>query len=212
MAIVLLEWMKSLAARIEAAVPELVGKVKTEQQPAGVEQVYPTLTITHGTLKFEPFGEFEHATIGDPSLGNVVFNVGERSGPVQLRIVATTPGERMLLEQKVTNLFLSQERRAGILVCEVTACPELGNWLAAFEYDSDQWINVDAFDRKLESLIIVNGILPALVARTAVYEIGDLVLGLTADFTTEFTSTMVPGVEVVKINDDGTIEPWMPPP
>lgn len=210
MGIVRLEALRSLAARIEAAVPALAGKVKCGQAPAGTEQTYPTLTIIPGTLKYEPHQEAEHATIGDPALGNVVYNVGAHHGPVQLRIVATTVGERMQLEQDVANFFLAQELRPGIVITEVTTCPELGNWVAAFEYESDQWINVDAFDRKLESLILVNAVIPALVARTGVYEIDELVLGVTADFDTAFTTdTMVPpGVELVLINQDGTIEPY----
>lgn len=210
MAIVRLEALKSLGARIEAFVPALAGKVKTAQAPSGTDQTYPTLTIIPGPMKFESLQEVEHATIGAASLGNVVFNVGAFSGPVQLRIVATTVGERMALEQGVTNLFMSQERRAGIVITEVTACADLSTFLAAFEYDNDQWMDADAFDRKLESLIVVNGIIPALVARSGVYEIDELVLGLTADFTTAFTTdTMVPpGVEVVQINEDGTFSPY----
>jgi hypothetical protein len=210
MAIVRLEAFKSLAARIESAVPALVGKVKCAQAPSSTEQTYPTLTIIPGTFKYEPHQESEHATIGDPADGNVVFNVGAHSGPVQLRIVATTIGERMSLEQSVTNFFMSQEMRPGIVITEVTACAELGRWIAAFEYDSDQWVDIEAFDRKLESLVIVNGIVPALVARTEVYEINELVLGMTADFDTTFTTdTMVPPVvELVLINEDGTISPY----
>lgn len=208
--IVRIEALKALKAMIETAVPALVGKVKVSQAAPGVEQTYPTLTIMPGTWRYEPYGEAEQATIGDPADGNVVFNVGAHSAPVQLRIVAATIGERMALEQEVTNLFMSQELRAGILVVPVTSCPDLSDWIAAFEYESDQWIDADAFDRKLESLIIVNGCIPALVARTEVYEINDLALGLTPDFDTAFTTdTMVPpGVELVLINQDGTISPY----
>jgi hypothetical protein len=213
MAVVRIEALRALKARIETAIPELAGKVKVSQAPAGEEQTYPTLTIIPGTWKFDPHGEAEFATIGDPADGNVVFNVGAHSAPVQLRIVATTIGERWTLEQKVVDLFLGQELRAGVVIVPVTSCPELSTFIAAFEYDSDQWVDVGAFDRKLESAIVVNGVMPALVARTEVYEIDELVLGLTYDFDTAFTTdTMVPpNVELVLINQDGTIQPWSPP-
>lgn len=210
MALVRLEVLKSLAARIATAVPALVGKILSGQQSSGKDQTYPTLTLLPGKMTFEPLQEVEHATIGDPANGNVVFNVGAHSGPLQMRIVATTVGQRMQLEQDVTNFFMAQERRAGIVITEVTTCPDLSMFLAAFEYDSDQWIDVDAFDRKLESVVMVNAIIPALVLRANVYEIDSLVLGLTADLTTAFTTdTMIPpGVEVVQINDDGTFSPY----
>jgi hypothetical protein len=208
--VVRIEALRALAAVIEAAVPALAGKVKTAQQPPGVEQTYPTLTIVPGPLTYEPAQELVSATIGDPSLGNVIFNVGAHSGPIQLRLVASTIGERWTLEQAIANVFLGQELRPGVLVVPVTTNADLGDWIAAFEYTSDQWEDAAAFDRKLESLITVNGIIPALVARTPVYEIDTLVLGLTEDMTTTFTpTTMVPpSVEVVQINADGTIAPY----
>lgn len=214
MSVVRIEALKALGAVIEAAVPALVGRVKIGQQPAGVEQIYPTLTLELGTLKYQPFDEYEHATIGDPSDGNVVFNVGEWGGPLLMRLVATTVGERYELEDKITNVFLAQELRRGVRVVQVTANPELSNWLAAFELESTQWVDSEAFDRKLGSLLVMNAQLPALVTRAGVYEIDELVLGITSDFTTAFTTaTMVPpGVELVQINEDGTIEPWSPPP
>jgi hypothetical protein len=210
MGIVRIEALRRLGAVLEAAVPAIAGKVRIAQQPSGVDQTYPTVTIIPGPLKYEPHQEALHATIGPPSNGNVVFNVGAHHGPIEIRVVATTVGERWTLEQAISNVFLSQELRPGVLVVEVTATTELSNWIAAFEYDSDQWIDSDAFDRKLESLIIINGIIPALVARSAVYQINNLALGLTADFATAFTTdTMVPPrVEVVQINEDGTISPY----
>lgn len=210
MAIVRLRALEALGLVIAAAVPALAGKVRVGQAPSSVDQTYPTLTIIPANLKFEPHGEAEHATIGDPAAGNVVFNVGVHEGPIQLRIVASTIGERYELEQRVLDVFLKQELRAGILIVPVTTTPDLSTWIAAFELDSDQWIDTEAFDRKLESIIIANGVIPALVARTDVYEIDELVLGLTPDFDTAFTtSTMVPpGVELVQINDDGTISPY----
>jgi hypothetical protein len=210
MPIVRLEVFKALGAAIETAVPELAGKVKVGQASSGTEQTYPTLTIVPGKFMHEPFDEYEHATVGDPADGNVVYNVGELAGFVALRIVATTPSERYALEQKVANLFLSQERRAGILVVDVTACPDLSAFVASFIYDSNDWVNVDAFDRKLESVISVNGIVPALVARTGVYEIDELVLGMTEDFDTAFNESTLapPGVPTVQIHEDGSITPW----
>lgn len=210
MGVVRIEALRAFAAMIETAIPDLAGKVKAGQVPSGVDQTYPSLTIVPGPLSYEPAQDLEHATIGDPAAGNVVFNVGAHSGPFQLRLVATTIGERWTLEQKIVNLFMAQELRPGVIVVPVTSCPELGNWLAAFEYTSDQWIDTEAFDRKLESLITVNGIIPALIARTGVYEIDDLVIGLTDDFDTTFTTdTMVPpGVELVLINQDGTLSAY----
>lgn len=209
-AVVSVEAFRALGALIAAAVPELVGKINpTGQVESSRVQTYPTLTFVPGQLKFEPHQAIEHATIGDPDDGIVVFHVGERSGPLQLRIVATTPGERWTLEQRVLDAFSSQEGREGVLVVDVTAIPGLGDWTASFELDNDQWQDAGAFDGKHESIVVVNAIVPVLVVRTGVYEIDDLVLGLTSNFAKVFTSsTMVPpDVEVIQIHEDGTISP-----
>jgi hypothetical protein len=210
MSVVRLEALKALTTVIEDAVPELVGKVKVAQAPPGEVQTYPTLSLIPGTWKYDPAQELEHATIGDPDAGVVVFNVGSFSTPLQLRLMSATLGERWAIEQKLVDLFMNQEQRPGILVVPVTTCPDLSDWIAAFEYDSDQWLDAAAFDRKYESLVIVNAIVPALVVRTGVYEISDLVLGLTEEMTKVFTTdTMVPpDVELVLINEDGTLSPY----
>jgi hypothetical protein len=210
MAVVRIEALRALAAQIEAVVPALAGKVKAGQASSSVEQTYPTLTLTYGPLTYEPAQELESATIGDPSAGVVVFNVGAHSGPCQLSIVATTVGERMQLEQDVVNVFLAREGAPGVVVVPVTTTPELGDWIAAFELTDDQWIDRDAFDRKLEALIQVNAVIPALVTRTDVYEIDELLLGLSTDFAAAPTSMTAPSVEVVEIHDDGTITPFTP--
>ena len=214
MAIVRIEALRALGAVIEAAVPELAGNVKVGQAPSSTTQTYPSLTIIPGPLKYEPNQALEQATIGDPAGGVVVFNVGAHSGPIQLRIVATTIGERWTLEQKVADLFLGEPMRPGVVVVPVTSCPDLGDWIAAFEYDGDQWMDMDAFDRKLESLITVNGVIPALVTRTDAYPIETLALGVMTGITVDFdkpitTDTMVPpAVEVVQINEDGTVSAY----
>lgn len=207
-----IEALRALGAVIAAAVPELAGKVKVGQAPSGVDQTYPTLTlIPPGPLKYEPAQALEHATIGEPSDGVVAFNVGTISGPLQLRLVATTIGERYALEEKVSRVFFAELLRPGVVVVPVTSmADELGEWIASFEYASDQWIDADAFDRKLESLVIVEAIIPVIVVRTGIYEIDEFVFGFTTDLETEFTAdTMIPpGVETVRINQDGTISPY----
>jgi hypothetical protein len=207
-----IEAFRELAARIEAAVPDLAGKVTIGQAPSDTEPTYPTLIIVPGLLKYEPAQELEHATIGDAADGVVVFNVGSHAGPVQLRILATTVEERYTLEQQVLDMFLAEELRPGVVIVSVTTCPELGDWLAAFALDTDQWID-SATVEQLESSIMVNTTIPALVTRTAVYEASELVLGTTADFATAFdTDTMAaPAVEIVAIDEDGTITPYPPP-
>jgi len=213
MSIVRIEALKALKAVIAAAVPALTAdNIIVGQAPSGRTQTYPTLTLGFAALSFEPAQEIESATIGPATDGVVVFNVGAWSGPLQMRIVATTVGERYELEQAVLDCFLAREGAPGVIVTPITSTPDLGDWIAAFELDSSQWIDVDAFDRKLESVITVNAVVPALTVRTHVYEITTLVLGLTEDFDAVFTpSTLTPpAAEVVQIHDDGSITPYTP--
>lgn len=203
MAIVKLDALTGLQAAIIAAVPTLANKVTVHQAvPAKVES-YPNVAIVMAQrLAFDPKQRAMQADLGN---NTVVWNVGAHEGPIQLRITATSSLERQTLDAALTDWLLGAPLAAGVRTVAVTSAPSIP-WVAAFEYSDAQWFDY-ALEREYESVITLNAVIPALVTETPVYDITHLILGLTEDMSTTFTpSTAIPpAVELVEINQDGTI-------
>lgn len=215
MSVVRIEALRALAALIGAAIPELDGHVCTGIAPSSEHEHVPNVSIMPTRWTFDPDGIAEHASLP----GNVlVWNVGEHSCTMVISIVASSPAQRWDLEAKILDLFLSSRHpltdfpRPGVIVIPVTSCPELAQWLAAFELETDEWFDGAALDRRYESRIVCNGVIPALTIQRPVYTINQLVLGVTQDMTTTLTpaTTIPPVVDLVSINEDGTITPITP--
>ncbi len=210
MSVVRIEALRALAALIELSIPELAGHVCTGVAPSSEFERVPNVSINPSKWAFDPDGTGEHCTLP----GNVVvWNVGEHSCACVISLVTATPAQRWEIEAKLIDLFLSSvhpvsgHHRAGVLVLPITACPQLGQWVASFELESDEWGDALALDRRYESRIVVNGIIPALTIQRGVYTIQQLILGVTEDMTTTLTpaTAIPPAVDLVSINEDGSI-------
>lgn len=210
-AVVYLDALAALEAVIVAAIPQLEGRVCAGPPPSSEHELIPNLSMEPTRWEYEPEQREKKRSLP----GNVVvWNVGRHSCAMVLSIIAGTSYERGLLEAQVRDLWLSAKHpisgmpRPGVLCVPVTACPELGEWVAAFEWESDEWRG-DSFDRRFESRCVINALVPALTIQQNVFTVQELRLGLTHDMTTTLTpSTAVPPtVEVVIINEDGTITP-----
>lgn len=204
MAVVRLEALRALEIAIECAIPALKGKICVGQAPVGHRLEYPSLSIDPVRWKYAPDQAQETVEI---ARDRVVMNVGRHTATIQIEIVAADLSQRYELEQKVIDLFLSTPLHPGVLLTPVSACPALGTFIAAWEYDEDEWIDVAAHDGKFISRIIFDGIIPALVTRGEAYTIEQLQLGLTQDFEKVFDKTTFnsdPAVDVIQIKEDGT--------
>jgi hypothetical protein len=202
--IVKLDALTNLKTVIEAAIPDLAGKVTVHQAPSGAKMTFPNLSLVlGGRMQFEPAERLLQQDLG----GNVVvWNVGAHEGTLQLRLVATTSLERMKYEQALLDLFTARELAPGVVVVPVVSTGGI-TWTAAFELDDSQWMDTGAQEREYDAIVNVNAVVPDLVVQTPVYTIDELILGLTHDMTTTFTPTTAvpPAVELVQINQDGTI-------
>ena len=206
MAIVRLEVLKQLSAAITADVPDLAGKVCVGHAGASKLLSFPHMVILPIRWKYTPFQADE---VHEPAADRVVMNVGYHQSIVQVRLGAKTQHERYALEQQVIDVFLSTPMRPGVLLTEVTSCPELGDFTASWELDNDEWEDAKAFDSQFYSIIVLDATIPALVTRTGAWTIEQIQLGITdmlsavdADnFNTD------PPVEVVQIHADGSISP-----
>lgn len=201
MAVVRLEALRALRAAIECAIPELEGKICAGQSPVDRDRPALSLAIIVGRLGYEPDQDEPRF---EPAVDKLVVNVGRHEGPVKLALTAPTLGQRYELEQRLIDLFLAGdgEGSPGVLTTPVTSCPELGEFVAAWCLDSDEWDDEKVFERRFVAEITLTATIPALVTRCGVYRITDLRLGL-AEFGVPTSST----VETVRINVDGTTTP-----
>lgn len=208
--VVRIEALRALQALIELRIPELAGHVCVGVAPSSEHEHVPNLSIQPTKWTYEPDQAGEHTTLP----GNVVvWDVGDHNCAMVLSIVAASPAKRWELEAKVLDLFLSSvhpltgHHRPGVIVLPVTACPQLGQWCAAFDLESDEWTDGAAMDRRYESRIVCAASIPALTIEAPVYTINELILGITHDMDTTFTlaTAIPPAVELVTINEDGTI-------
>ena len=205
MAIVRLEALRGLKARIECKVPELVGAICVGQADSAEDLVFPSLNIDPVRWRYNPH---QAQDVRDAAPDRIVSNVGYHNATIQLRINAKNSYERADLEQKVLDLFLSNELRPGILLTNIVSCPDLADFVAAWEFDEDEWEDGGAFSNQFESVLAINGVIPALVTYGSVHTIEQLLLGITHDMSTVFTAVTFDtsaDVEVVEINQDGTI-------
>lgn len=207
MAVVRLEAMRALQKAIVDAVPEFGDgqmHVVISQAPPNKKLCLPSLVIDPVRFRYLPDQESEHF---EPDPARLVLNVGRHEATVQLRLAAATPFERYELQDKLVDLFLRTEGHPGVLMTPVSACPALGEFLASWEMDEDEWQDEKVFDVQYWGMVTLTGVIPALVTR-GVHRMEDIRLGLTGDFETAFGSANVAAssstVEVVRINEDGT--------
>lgn len=208
--VVRIEALRALAALIEANIPELLERVCTGVAPSSEHEAVPNLSIQPTKWSYQPEQAGEHVSLP----GNVlVWNVGEHECAMVLSLVTATPAQRWELEAKILDLFLSSVHpltgyhRAGVVVLPVAACPQLGEWFCSFELDSDEWNDTLALDRRYESRMVITAHIPALTIERPVYTLNELILGVTEDMDTTLTvaTAIPPTVELITINEDGTI-------
>jgi hypothetical protein len=199
-----LESMTALRTALLAVVPTL--EIRVGQQLPNKNLCLPSLVIRPTSFRYHPNQEEDYVP-PDPDETVVISQVGTHEGLVQLLLYTATSGDRYTIEQKLIDAFLTPEGRPGVLLTTVSGDPDLGTFLASWELDEEEWVDEKAFSNQLGSLLPVMATIPALIKRTGVPTIDELVLALTNDFETVFTpETLVPpAVELVEINDDGTI-------
>lgn len=210
MAIVKLTALTGLKSLIAAAMPGVFKTITIQIEPSPIVEQMPNLEIIlPGRMMFEPD---QRDLVADLGNNVVVFNVGQWVGPVQLRIVATSPLERWALEDTLTQFLMARPGSPGVVVVAVTESAQL-SWAAAFEYEDSQLFDQRAQERQYEVAITCNAEIPVLVTESPVYDIDALILGLTSDFATSFDATTFktsPQIELVTINQDGSLSPYVP--
>ncbi len=207
MAILRIRALEVLGAVIERLCPRLEDKVCAGPAEHPKRSKLPSLSIVPVSWNFLPDQDGE-IFMEDEDSPTAVFRVGRHEALLQLRIGARSARERYTLEHAVSQIFVSQRRRPGILVVNVTACH---NATVAYELERTEW-NGEAFSKEWYSVVTVNCIIPALVERGGQYTIQDLRSCLTEDLTTPFDQLPASALECVQINEDGSITASSPTP
>jgi hypothetical protein len=179
---------QKLVAALEAACPELTGRVSVEAH-RDERMAWPKLGILVTSAPFRMSERRIHTAL----TGETVYDVGHFEPRVQLRLGAPTHRQRVDLGEKLLGAFMDPSR-PGILV---TTVPEVYSATCAWELDGEDWQDEFAFENKRWSVMTCTGFIPALV-RTPTVEISDLRLAFAESMPT------VP-VETLRINLDGSL-------
>jgi hypothetical protein len=175
--------LESLAAVVTCSIPELREAVCIGAPPSSHEQTYPSLTINAVKWAFRPENIDE---LRDTPPGVLIRRVGHHEGMVQLRVLATTTGQRDELSERISKVFEAFEDEdgwphPGVVLTRITECG-LVPWTASFELDSDEWVNLEAFERKYEALLQVDAFIPALICKIGVLMVETLALSLATSY------------------------------
>ena len=204
--IVKLEALKRLGEFIESQIPELKAKTEIHQVPPDYKLGFPRLAIVAGG-RFQ-YEARQEGVVTRSSPTAIVVNVGSWNTTVQLRLACATPAQRYDLEDRLASLFWREENRPAVLLTTVTACPQLGDILAAWDIGDTDWNDEMAFSSQFWSVLSLDATIPALVTREGVYSIDELRLGITDDFSTPETSAAFDLLTTkVRVNEDGTVTP-----
>lgn len=208
MAVLRIRTLEVLAATIERLCPDLQGRVCAGPAEHPKRLGFPSLAIIPAAYSFFPDQDGEVWFC--PDAGNTaVFKVGRHEATIQLRLGAKTARQRYALEHAVSQIFISQRRRPGVLVVQV---PDCWNAVVAYEFDQTEWRNELAFDKQWYSIASVTVQLPALVERGGVYTIEELRSCFTEDLSTPIESVPAAQVECVSIDESGNITVASPSP
>lgn len=207
MSVVRIEALRALAALLEAAIPELEGRVCVGVAPSGEMEEIPNVSLNPSRWEFEPYQEAVYEPAATLPGNRCVFDIGNHTCSVAISIVTASAAQRWELEDQILELFRKQKhplsgfRMPGTIMISVSEIPDLGAWTVTYDLDTDEWIDTLALDRRYESKIMATCLIPALTIDEPVYTLQQLQLGVGA------LSNPGLAIDLVTINADGTVTP-----
>lgn len=144
---------------------------------------FPAVSVLPGKFTFDPWQERE---VDDTQADKLFLEVGEFEGNVEIRVSARSRAQRELVEDAVLNYFLSRPLTPGVQTTTLPPVPVGGvattyQATCAFALDDEEWREEMAFSDKRYTFLDVEAWFPALVVRSGVYTIQQLVLAFDAD-------------------------------
>ena len=166
---------------------------------------FPHLALIPAIFNYLPDQGREYTVNGvAPDVGarTIVMDVGRFEVLVQLRLGTKTARQRYDIEDRISNLFLSQPMSPGVLVVEIPNCMDA---YASFEYQDHSWGQERAFEKEWYSTTTINAIVPALVTRSGVNDIDQFVTTITEDMTSLFINIPASSLESKSVDSSGTL-------
>lgn len=195
----------AFVAAFQAALPASL-QIDVQGSGANWEEPskFPALRIIPSEkFKFDPMQEQE---IDDTQPDQLLVEVGDFEGMIELRAVGRNRKEREIIEDAVMNVLLGKEGTPGVLVAQ-TAPVTIGGFASLYQatvsmcLSDEEWRDEMVMDRKRYTFITLDAYYPALVTRANVYAINELVLAFNEDLNSDTPE------EEVLINEDGSTTP-----
>lgn len=193
---------RAVASYLAANVTGLANKVSDRQPGPEKDTEFPSALVLPDSFTFQPEEPDEVYWDEDNDDGKVVITVGEFTGQAELRLYAKTVPERELYEQRIMDLFLSQEGSPGTLfittpTLTINGYVSLHSVEIKVRLESEEWQEEFSFEDRRYSFIDISFAYPAITTRDA-HTIESLQMAM-ADLTGDPTET-------VEIQEDGSVE------
>lgn len=201
---ILREALKAFADHLADRIPALADAHVGHADPEDKDST-PCAVILPGRFTFEAHLGVDELAAGEGE-DFALLDVGCWDGTLELRIAAKNQPQREVLEQKVTNLFMSAKRR-GVLVLQtppLVVNDQITLYAApvAFSLMSSSWAEEMVWEKKRYSYITLAMSYPALIAETETGTIESYHSALTEDLV-----SASPVYEALATDEDGNLTP-----
>lgn len=177
----------AIANYLAENVTGLSGRVSAVQE--GPEKIaeFPSVALLPAAFKFEP-SDPDFVDGDDDSDNPLVIDVGEFEGIAELQLYAKSKPERELYEQRIMDLFLSQQDSPGTLFVDLASLT-IGGLVTLYaptvkvRLENAEWSEEFSFESKRYSFLDLAFAFPALVARdaTPIHELQIALSDITSD-------------------------------
>lgn len=191
----------AIANYLAANVTGLSGLVSDKKEGPDKQTAFPSAALETDSFRFVPEDPDEVYWDEDTDDGKLVLSVGEFEGSGEIRLYCKTVPERELYEQRILDLFLSQQGSPGTLYITtpqltVNGYVALHTVEIKVRLESEEWQEEFAFENRRYSFMDISFAYPALTTRDAatIESIQLALAGLTGDAD-----------ETIAIDEDGTV-------
>lgn len=154
--------LADMASYLSSSIAALTGKVCLEMSPGKVAS-FPSLSIIPGPWRFLNDQPHLFANVNpDPNVdADVVNHYGDWNAPIQFRLAANTPGERIIIGEAISALFFNSVWSTGIIERTIA---DHSNAKVIWELDRDQWTDSPSLAARalFEGVMTVDCTLPIL--------------------------------------------------
>lgn len=195
----------AVAAYLGTQIASLSGKISSLQEGPESITTWPSVALLPSTFTFEPSDPLEVYWNKTEDDKQVVVDVGEFDGTIELQLYTNTRAMREQYEQVILDLFLSQEGSPGTIF--VPTLPLIVNGYQSLytphikvRLDTEDWREEFSFDTRRYMFLDLSLAFPALTTYTAA-TLTDLQIAIVGTLNSDTPD------ETVEINQDGSISP-----